>query len=193
MTLLLLAITLSLDSFFTSITYSINHIKISKIAALILSSIGTFLLGIALFCSSILRTSLSSSVCIFSSFFILCAMGCYRLFEPIFKKKIKDQSNLFMQIYKDEVNADIDHSKELSITESIFLGIALSLDSLASGIGIGLSEYNPIMLLLLTFFITFILIEFGYVLGRKLFQNCPNLNWISGVLLILLAFLRLVA
>lgn len=192
-TILLLALTLSLDSFFTSISYGINNIKISKTINFIISSIGTILLGITLFFTNFLSGFLSNSFCIFSSFIILFSLGCYRIFEQSIKNFLKNRNNRFFKVYIDETTADFDQSHELSIKESIILGIVLSLDSIGSGIGIGLSPEQPIILLFFTFLFTILFIRTGCLLGKKIIKKVPNIGWISGLLLILLSFLRLIA
>ncbi len=192
-TLLLLAITLSLDSFFTSISYGISNIHIPKSAIFIISFIGTLLLGISLFCSNIIRNFLPTSFCIFSSFLILFLMGFYRMFETIIKRTFKNKKNRLLQVYADEMSADFDHSKDLSIKESVILGTTLSLDSIGSGIGIGLVPKGAIIFLIFSFLSTLLLIQLGYFLGIKMIKKSPNISWISGLMLMALACLRLVS
>lgn len=91
------------------------------------------------------------------------------------------------------MSADFDHSKDLSIKESIILGTTLSLDSIGSGIGIGLVPKGAIIFLIFSFLSTLLLIQLGYFLGIKMIKKSPNISWISGLMLMVLACLRLVS
>lgn len=131
-------------------------------------------------------------------------LGIYRLFESIFKSYISKYSRsdkpltfkifdfkFILQVYADEIKADFDNSKSLNIKESFYLGLALSLDSLAVGIGSSLCNVNYFEVLVLCFIIGLIAVSFGSFLGKKFAQKLNlNLSWLSGALLILLAILR---
>ena len=96
-----------------------------------------------------------------------------------------------LQIYADEIKADYDNSKLLSAKEAFYLAIALSLDSLAVGFGSGLGYVNYAQVIILCFLVGIVCLRLGSQLGRH-FANIMNVNlsWLSGVLLIILAFIR---
>lgn len=97
-----------------------------------------------------------------------------------------------VNIYIDETKADKDMSKILDSKEAIYLAIALSLDSITIGFGSGLSSMNYLNVLFFSFFMGFTSIFSGLTIGKKLSNEIKfNLSWISGILLIILAFLRL--
>ena len=86
---------------------------------------------------------------------------------------------------------DYDNSKLLSAKEAFYLAIALSLDSLAVGFGSGLGYVNYAQVIILCFLVGIVCLRVGSQLGRH-FANIMNVNlsWLSGVLLIILAFIR---
>lgn len=191
--ILLFAITLSLDAFFMSISYGISSIKIPIQATTIISGIGTLFLAISLFSSNFILIFLSENNAKLISFTILFILGIYRTFEQAAKEKIKKKkkTNVLMKVYADQLKADQDRSNHLSNKESLCLGATLSLDSLASGVGIGLIHLSIPFLLLSTFLFTFLFIHIGYQIGTKLEQHLEKWEWCSGILLILLAITRL--
>jgi putative sporulation protein YtaF len=128
------------------------------------------------------------------------------LFEAFFKNLIKryyDKGSpltfkifdfkFILQIYADEIKADLDESKILSPKEAFFLAVALSLDSLTVGFGCSLGSVNYLATVLLSFLVGALLLVLGGYVGKKISKNYNlNLSWLSGVLLIILAFIRII-
>ena len=86
-----------------------------------------------------------------------------------------------LDIYLDETKADADNSKLLSLKEALYLAVALSIDSLASGFALGISIVQPLPVLVISSFLG------SRVLSLK---EC-RLSWVSGVLFLILAFSRI--
>ncbi|MFQ7119490.1 MAG: manganese efflux pump [Intestinibacter sp.] len=98
----------------------------------------------------------------------------------------------FLNVYIDNTAADVDHSLTLSPKESFSLALALSLDGLAAGFGAGLVAANFIQIIIFSLIINIIAILGGCFVGNKIAEKTElNLSWLSGVTLILLAFLKL--
>ena len=203
---LLLVLSLCIDSFVASIEYGTSKIKIPILSAIIINLICTATLALSLFVGSIVKDFLPGRVPILLGFFLLMAIGIYRLFEYIFKACITKHSNsdkpltfkLFdfkfvLQVYADEIKADFDKSKYLNSKEAFYLALALSLDSLAVGFGSSLCNINYFQTLLLCFIIGLLCVLIGVFIGRKFAEKMHlELSWLSGVLLIILAILRIV-
>lgn len=202
---LLLVSSLCIDSFVASIAYGTSKIHIPHISKIIINLVCTITLACSLLIGSILKSFLPSNLPVILGFFLLMLLGIYRLFESIFKSYISKYSRsdkpltfkifdfkFILQVYADEIKADFDNSKSLNIKESFYLGLALSLDSLAVGIGSSLCNVNYFEVLILCFIIGLISVSFGSFLGKKFAQRLNlNLSWLSGALLILLAILRI--
>ena len=203
---LLLVLSLCIDSFVASIAYGTSKIKIPILSAIIINLICTATLALSLFVGSIVKDFLPGRVPILLGFFLLMAIGIYRLFEYIFKACITKHSNsdkpltfkLFdfkfvLQVYADEIKADFDKSKYLNSKEAFYLALALSLDSLAVGFGSSLCNINYFQTLLLCFIIGLLCVLIGVFIGRKFAEKMHlELSWLSGVLLIIIAILRIV-
>lgn len=202
---LLLVLSICLDTFLASIAYGTEKIKIPLSSSIIINLVCSSFLGISLLLSNILNDFITIGIANILSFILLLSIGVYRIFEVFFKKYIKKFSNIntpltfkvfdfkfVLQIYADEIKADYDKSKLLTTKESFYLSVALSLDSLAVGFSSGLVYVNYIQVIVLCFLVGMICILLGSYLGRY-FTNIININlsWISGVLLIILATLRI--
>lgn len=198
----LLIASVCIDAFIASMAYGTSKIKIPFVSSLLISFIGSFILGISLFLGGILKDFLPEKISIFFSFSILMIIGIYRLFESLFKAFIRKGSktdkpltfkmfdmNFVLQVYADETKADFDKSKTLTLKESFYLSIALSFDSLATGIAGSALIESYILTIILCFITGIILIYLGVFIGKKLSEKTNlDLSWISGFLLMLLAF-----
>ncbi|WP_368239350.1 manganese efflux pump, partial [Clostridium tertium] len=99
--------------------------------------------------------------------------------------------NVVLQVYADETKADFDKSKILTSKEALYLAFALSLDSLAVGFGSSLISINYIQVFAVALLIGIVAILLGAFIGKKFVETTNiNLSWLSGAMLIILAFLR---
>lgn len=201
---LLLVSSLCIDSFVASISYGTSKIRIPPLSVIIINLVCTATLACSLLIGSIFKSFLPGDLPVILGFMLLMALGIYRLFEYIFKSYIskcsKSDSPLkfkifdfqfVLQVYANEIKADFDNSKSLNIKESFYLALALSLDSLAVGFGSSLCNINYTQVLILCFVIGILCVSLGVFIGRKFAQKLHlELSWLSGVLLILLAILR---
>ncbi|MCS4521910.1 manganese efflux pump [Clostridium botulinum] len=108
------------------------------------------------------------------------------------KIKFSDLS-FIIDICIDETKADMDHSKILSPKEALYLSTALSLDSLAIGLGSSLGNVNYMQIVILSLISDFVFVYAGAFVGRKFVEKSKlNLSWLSGIILIFLAITRII-
>ena len=203
--ILLLVFSVTIDSFIASISYGNSKIKIPIISIFLIDIISSSMLALSLIIGGFLQDYISINIAKIFSFIILFLLGLYRLFEGILKSYINNKTknspplkfklfdfNIVLQVYANEIKADLDKSKILSYKEAIVLSIALSFDSLAVGFGSSLISINYILVFFISIFIGFITILLGSYIGNK-FSEITNLNlsWLSGFMLVILAFLRI--
>ena len=203
---ILLVLALSLDAFVASLAYGSRKIKIPFTSIIIINIVCTFLLTISILVGSIVKKILPGNTALMISFTILMLLGVYYLFEGVTKayleKKINGKEKIklkifdvwfIVNIYFDETKADYDHSKDLDSKEAIYLAIALSLDSLAVGFGSSLGNINYMHVIVLSLIIGIFSIWIGLLIGEKIARKSKvNLSWLAGIILIILACLKLV-
>ena len=98
-----------------------------------------------------------------------------------------------LEIYANETKADYDKSKTLTLKEAVYLAVALSLDSLAVGFGSSLVSINHLQVIILSFVIGTCCLFVGVLIGKKFIEKVDlNLSWLSGLMLIVLAFIRFI-
>lgn len=202
---ILLVVALSLDAFVASIAYGTNKIKIPFLSTIIINITCSFFLIFSLFLGRQVSKILPKEVTIIMSFTILMGMGIYYLFEGIIKTYLKKKSDevkkvriklfqiwFIIDIYVDETKADLNLSKDLSSKEALFLATALSLDSIAVGFGSSLVNINYLLVVALSIVVGMFAVRVGLYIGNKLVNKTKiNLSWFTGIILIILALLKL--
>ncbi len=200
---LIIAVTLSLDSFASGFAYGASKIKIPIKSALILSFICSVTLGITLLLGNLIRPYISADIIKYISFAILLAIGLFKLFEELIKLLLKRTSNrqikfnvfnfhFILQIFGNETEADSNKDKILSAAEAVSLAVALSMDGLAVGFSAGLTGANPILLIAFSFAIGFSAVMSGHKVGDKIASKVKiNLSWLSGLILAAIAVTKL--
>lgn len=207
----ILAISSSIDSLGIGITYGIKNTKISYLGKLILFSISFLVSILSLLFGNIIKTIFPENFTKFLGSIILILMGIFICFQALKNESKKDsiklESNtekiysffikflgITIKIIKNPISSDLDNSKIIDAKESIFLGLALSLDSLCIGIGGSIIGINFIIFPFLISVFQVVFLGLGTLLGRKIYKlnQFPDNIWsiISGILLVFIGFLR---
>ena len=200
----LLVAAVSLDSFVASFAYGTNKIKIPPLSVAVISVICSGMLAVSLFFGSLLRDYVPEAVTKGICFTILFLLGVVKLFDSAIKMRIRKHKidrqmkfsflslQVILNVYADPEKADIDRSKVLSPLEAVSVTVALSLDGLAVGFGAGLANIDFFQAVIICLLFSAVTVGIGSLLGRKLAEKTNlNLTWVGGVLLLVLAFLKL--
>lgn len=199
----LLVIALSLDSFLAALAYGAENIKIPLKSAFLISVTGVMFLTISLYTASFIQQFIPKQICGEISFVIFFIIGLSSLFQGTIKSFLRNCKSkkltfeysgisFVLDVYLDEISADADHSKLLSLKEAFYLAVALSIDSLVSGFALGIGIQNPLPILFISFCIGMAAVLMGSMIGRRITSMADlNLSWISGILFMILAFSRI--
>lgn len=216
-TTILLAISSSIDSLGIGITYGIRNTTISFNGKFIIFLTSFIITIVSLYLGNILKLIFPDFLVDYLGSLLFIIMGFFICFQALKKdkkeenfenKKIRNCNyqktysffikflGITIKIIKDPVSSDFDNSNKIDSKEALFLGLALSIDSLCVGIGgsvIGINTY--IFPFLIGFFQLFFL-RTGNVLGEKLytFSKLPSNIWsiVSGILLIILGIIKFI-
>lgn len=204
LTIFALSISSSIDNFGVGISYGIRGIRVGFLANFIISIIAFVFseTGIVFgqYLSKVFPGSLSNVV---GSIFLF-VIGIRIVLMTIPRKNKKDQvenksSNRFNDYLSSPEKADLDQSGDLSIFESIVLGIAVSMNALTNGLGAGLIGLSPMAISLSAALFSYLAIWSGVSLGNKV-AHIRIGSWtlgqfstiISGVILLLIALHALI-
>lgn len=195
---LLLILALSADLLTASMVYGAGHIGISLSLTILISGLGSAILGTALFIGRFLGDYFPETLLSVGSGIILIALGTYKTVDFRIrrwrKEYVKPQKNLMLSlgdlriilnIYGDPLSADEDDSRTLSVGEAILLTIAMSLDGFAAGVGYSMNDVSVGAVITAFFLASLIFIRLGHFLGCRIVKE-KDYSWIGGVLLIFL-------
>lgn len=196
----LLAAAVCMDTFFAAIGCSMSRIAIPKRCALLVSVIGTAMLAVSIGCAGQIGAHLPPPLCKIGGAVLLCTIGAVQITKSLMKAAIRRRRphirrhalGLVIDICFDETLADADGSKTLSLREAAAFAAALSLDSLASGIGAGIEGRAVPLCLAITLVLGYVLMMAGCRIGARR-RARPHAEWLGGVLLLVLGLCRLTA
>lgn len=203
--LIVLIVALSVDAFAASFAYGADKVRIPPLSAVIVAALSDFILIASLFIGNLFKAYIPASLTTFLSFSILLALGTAKLFDSSIKRIIRQNRfgsrqlhisfknlSFILTVYAEPQEANVTDVEVLSPSEAISLGLALSLDSAAAGIGAASLEYPLMLTALVSFVIGILSVYSGCRLGRLLAARTNfNFSLISGILLVFLAFTKL--
>lgn len=199
--ILMLVLALCTDTFVASLAYGSNQISVSWKKAALLNGICSGCLGLALCLGGLIQSfvpaGLTKAVCVVSLFLL----GVVKLLDYSIKKYINTHCRvnknihfnlsglkIIINIYGDPMAADWDDSKSLSWKETIFLGFAMSIDSLVAGTMAAFMDIPAGLTVGASFVVGMTVMYIGLLSGRRLAAGKGmDLSWLSGLLFIFLA------
>ncbi len=200
---LLFAVALSIDAFVACFVYGTSRVRIPTVSLLILSFISAGTLFASLLLGGGIRSLLPSAITHALSFVILFFLGLVKLSDSTLKHFIQCTApknlrfsllnlQFILTVYADPAQVNQEDQEILSPREAFPLGLALSLDSAAAGIGAGAASLPFIPTAFLSFICTLGAVTAGSLLGRRLSHHFSlDLSWLCGLLLMGLALLKL--
>ena len=201
-----LASALSLDAFAASFAYGSKKIKVPGQSVLVISLICSGMTGVSIFAGALLGQYIPSRLTSGISFVILFLLGMAKLLDSLTKSIIRKYNNLskeirfslfnfkfILNLYANPEDADIDGSNVLSTAEAASLAIALSLDGITVGLGAAIGNVNGLAVFICSFVTNALAILLGGSAGNRFAQKRQlDLSWLSGTILLLLAFAKFV-
>lgn len=202
----ILAASLSADSLAAGFAYGSKGIRIPAASLWVVNLVCCGVVAGAMLLGHVVRPVVSAETAAGVGFAVLFVMGLVKLLDGAVKNSIKRAVHnrefdfsafdirLVLHIYANPEAADADTSACLSPGEAVALAVALSLDGMAVGFAAVLAGVNPWALLGWSFVLNAAGLVFGQRIGRVFSRKLPfNISWAGGVVLILLAFWRLLA
>lgn len=202
-TIILLALSVSIDSLGIGIAYGLRKTSISTSAKFIL-----FIVSFAFVCISVtfgyfLISILPNNIIKTVSVLLLCLMGFLIIYEAMNTNEKKEYKShkiflkplgITIQIIKNPISSDLNNSKIIEKNEAIYLAFALSLDSICVGITSSSFGLYSLLFPILVPLFQFLFLNTGIILGKKISLyniSCKKWNILSGILLIIIGVLRI--
>jgi len=206
---IVLASSCSIDAFTAGFAYGSNKIKVPMLSNQIINIICSSVLGLSLLMGALLRQYLPEGLTIIICFIILFLLGIMKLLDSITKSIIRKYNRreaklnkeirfsmfnfkFILNLYANPEDADVDENKVLSSSEAVALAVSLSLDGIAVGFGAALGNINVLAVILASLVTNVVAVMLGNYFGNKLARKVPfSLTWLSGVVLLVMAFMKL--
>jgi putative sporulation protein YtaF len=210
-----LAVSLSLDALGVGLAYGIGKIKIPLKSKLIICFFSIIYAGLSLYIGKSLSAVFPPFAAKFIGIIILLIMGITLVSRALLSSKeeagndthqmdMKDNTlysvcvkslGITVQVIKNPLKGDIDHSGSIDSIESLFLGLALSVDAIGVGIGSAFLGFYSIGLPFCIGLFQLLFLSFGLYLGKKFIVSKrigkKTITLIPGILLIFLALIRI--
>jgi putative sporulation protein YtaF len=206
--LLLISISLSLDAFAVSAAHAIKSTRIPLFSKIIIALISAVIFGGAVFFGETVATLFSPYIAKTIGIILMLFICLWMLFQVLLNKK-KDEEpkmifhfsikslGLTLQIIRNPLLSDIDNSHSISSFEAIFLGLALSIDSISVGIGYSLIGSVNILTPVFVGLFQFVFFYLGEVVGNRVTRlkniNMDYLQLISVAVMFVLLILRVIS
>lgn len=210
--LFILALAVSLDSFGVGVTYGIRKVKLPLISIIIIGLSSALMILISMQIGVWIGLMLSPVIAKWIGAIILVAIGVWAIYQVLKsnqevevenKKRLTNKSKrivyieikklgIVIEILKKPIKADIDNSGNISASEAILLGLALSLDAFGAGIGAALVGFNPVITAITIAGMSSLFILFGLKMGFWF----SGIEWLKkftvlpGIILILIGILK---
>lgn len=176
--ILVLVVAISVDAFSAGFAYGVGKVRMPFLSMLIVSAVSAVMLGVSIGAGYLLGGYLPGELPGLAGFGILFLLGAVKLFSRSGKKEAGEANR----------NGDA----LLSAAEAAALGAALSLDSIAAGIGVGVGTVHMFWSVPVALFVNVGMMWAGGKLGKMLSGKITaNVDWVSGALLLTLAVIRL--
>ncbi|OIJ10966.1 sporulation membrane protein YtaF [Anaerobacillus arseniciselenatis] len=207
LSLLLLALAVSLDSFGVGLTYGLRKMKLPLKSLLFIASCSAVSILIAMTIGNWIVSYLSPSVAESIGGVILIMIGAwalYQIYRPA-KRDVKNKEDavilnfeikilgVVIKILRKPMVADFDNSGTITGREAFFLGIALSLDAFGAGIGAALIGFSPLLMAISVAIMCALCVTLGMRSGYVFSDSrvLQKFSFIPGLLLIILGVWRL--
>lgn len=209
MSVILLAMAISIDGFTVGITYGLRGIKIGLIPLLIISGISSISIYLSSCLGEGIAAYLDEKTARYFGSIILIFIGIWLVYSVFLnynnkKRDLLEQEEviifsirvkvlgIIIKILKDPKEADLDKSGSINIPEAFFLGLALALDALGAGLGAGMSGISGIIIPIIIGLVSFSFVSIGFLFASKLGNILPDrFEMIPGFIIILLGIIKL--
>lgn len=216
LSLIILAVAVSLDSFGVGAMYGLRKIRIPLLSILIIAGCSGLVILLAMNIGSWLSAFLSPTVAQVMGALILVGIGIWTVFQMLLQKDeptpplaVASPSSpgekpavwsielkrigIVIQILRTPSMADADRSGTISSSEATMLGLALSLDAFGAGIGAALVGFSPLHTAGIIAFASALFLATGLRVGFR-FADLNGLRRFSvlpGIILIVMGLIKL--
>ena len=205
--MIIMAFSLSIDAVGIGISYGIRGIKISAFAKFVICAMSFLIILLSMLFGDILYSLVPKYIGQIIGSLILFIMGFLIILQGVkSKKEIRNKKKkktlrfiikplgISIKIIQSPEFCDFNKSRVIEPLESVYLGIALSFDSIGVGMTSSIFNFNEFVFSLLVCVFQIFLLSCGILSGGKInkIKNIDKIsNIVSGTILILISAIKL--
>lgn len=196
----------AIDVFAGCFAYGCNKIKIYHNMLIFMTFICTLCMMLAFFLGNLLKSLLSPFLTTLIAFILLFFIGLIKLLDwyikTLIRKWIKNNKPLnfclfnfkfMLNVYANPETAMGDQAKSISLKEGTLLAIALTIDGMTGAFSLALIGINGWYLLFWAIITHYLAITLGSKIGNMIAHKLKyQIEWLSGLILIIIAFIKLI-
>ncbi len=206
---ILLAVSLSMDALGIGISYGLRKVRVATLPKVIISLISLIFTALAIGIGNVIALILPDQLAKLIGSAMLVVLGVIIIVQALSgsdsnesKKKPTPKTwswtikslGVSIRITRAPVDNDIDKAPAINVKESLYLGVALSIDSFGAGISSAVAGVNSFLVPVLVGLCQFVFLSLGLYCGSKLtaIQKLKSnfFMFLSGTILITLACVR---
>lgn len=207
LSLFLLALAVSLDSFSVGFTYGMRKMRIPFKSIVIIAGCSAAILIVSMLIGHFIEQFVSPSLTEKLGGVILIGLGCWVIYQFFQPEKEKDtlphervilnfeikSLGIVINILKKPMVADFDKSGTITGVEAFMLGLALSLDAFGAGIGAAMLGLSPIYLALAVSLLSSSLVLLGIKFGTAFSKIywLQKFSFLPGIVLIIIGLWKI--
>jgi putative Mn2+ efflux pump MntP len=177
---ILFCCSVSFDAFTIGCSYGLRNFKSSFSTNIIITVVSATFTALALFCGKLILLFVPAQTGLYLGAGFLMLLGLYTIISGLFSKKPMELNSF---------------CRKISLKESLFMAVALSIDAFSAGIGYGISGHISIFIPIGVGLTHSIFLSLGIVISRKTISNlCFSkkiLSLLSGIIIIIVGLSRL--
>lgn len=183
------ALSSSLDSLAVSISYGAKKVIFPIKTILIVCSISTMGTYLSMKFGQMVISYTGGEIITYIGGFILIFMGILFIYNSTPKDDL-----VLKNIVENPIIIDTDNSGKIETNEAFFLAVALTINNLGVGIASAIAGLDITLTTIFTFITTFISIQLGSYIGKKIVsKNLGILSQvISGLIIILIGLAKII-
>ncbi len=207
LSMLALALAVSIDGFGVGVTYGLRKIQIPLKSIVIIVLCSALVIFLTMNIGHWLTRFVNPDVAGWIGALILIAIGCWAIYNMFRNHRVASEEveplkefvfeiktlGLVIHILRKPTVADVDRSGTISSAEATLLGLALSMDAFGAGIAAGFMGMSVWITPLVIGAMNLLFILMGYRIGFKFADNkwMKRLSVIPGLILILFGIIKI--
>jgi len=200
----IISLSLSIDALGIGLSFGLRNIKIPFTARTVSACLCFFITSLSLIAGEVIKNVLDTQLMVYFSSALLIFLGCMIILKALKKESPEKETplektffikslGLTVNIISAPATCDIDGSNTIDIKEALYLGCALSMDSLAVGISYAIGSKTTFLIPVFSAISQFIFLYAGSMIGSRI--KMPHkenfFSVMSGVIIAVLGIVKL--